>query len=143
MNFKLLGISLVLGIGNLLAQDVKIEKQEVFVDEKLFLTSEDCKFKFETCPMRNPEGKPLFTVSTEKYTYYNNAANDYKSSAYIFLRFIDFDLEVSFKRTYKSLFELMFKEGLIKEGNISEEDAIKFAKMYGDKIDEVIEIINR
>lgn len=125
------------------AQNTDIKKDKIYVDDVLFLDADGCKFKVNSCPMRTPEGNAVFTVSSDTYTYYNNAAKDYKDARYVIIRFLDFDLEMNSKRTFKKLFALMQKENLIKDGKISLEDATKFAKMYHDEVDGGVELIIR
>ena len=146
MNFKYLFISLFsLLCFELSAQDVNVDvkKTEVYINDALFLNADGCKFKFFTCPLRTPEGNAVFTISTDSYAYYNNAAKAYKDRTYIIVRFLDFDLEMNSERTFKKLFEMMYKEGLIKDGTITEEDAKKFAKMYHDEVPGGVELIIR
>lgn len=125
------------------AQDVAFKKDKIYVDDVLYLDADGCKFKFNTCPIRTTEGNAVFTLSTDSYSYYNNAAKAYKDRGYKIIRFLDFDLEMNSERTFKKLVALMHKENLIKDGKISFEDATKFAKMYHDEIPGGVELIIR
>ena len=125
------------------AQKVKIKKDIAIVDDIEFLDLTECNSL--SCTFKTLNGKEVLSVQWESFEKPNPVKRNPKSKApyqstvnetYAIINFFDFDLEFETELTArKAIIKEVFNNNIIdSEGNISEENAKRFAKKYGKDI---------
>ena len=143
MKASILIILMLLGVGTINAQKIKVKKDIVYVDDVAYFKANN-DFGNET--ISTLDGKIMLTLKQYSFDKPNPARNNTNDpnrfkypatikSYYYVVSFLDFDLEYETDLHRKKLFLAFYKYELIDKSNIvSEEKARKTAQIISKKI---------
>lgn len=118
------------------SQEIKIKKDQVFVDDKIWLKSDGCGGLGSFCSLINLSGEEIIYMKFIKLegvlpiTNYNKTGD----ATYIEVKFLGMNRTVEFDQGYKKIIKTLFSAKVVNEdGTLNEEMVDRVVEKYGNE----------
>ncbi|WP_396195651.1 hypothetical protein [Flavobacterium sp.] len=116
------------------AQEVKIKKDQVFVDEQHWLNSDGCGMFGSSCSLSNLSGDEIIYMKyvelkgVEPITNYNKTGN----VSYSEIKFLGLNVSIELQESYKKIIKILYAAKVVNpDGTLDEEKVQKLVEKYG------------
>ncbi|MDI9256140.1 hypothetical protein [Flavobacterium sedimenticola] len=121
------------------SQEVKLKKDQVFVDDQHWLNSDGCGMFSSTCSLTNLSGDEIIYMKyielkgVEPITNYNKTGN----VSYTEIKFLGFNVSIELQETYKKIIKILYAAKVVNpDGTLDEEKVQKLVEKYGNAFSE-------
>ncbi len=121
------------------SQEVKIKKDQVFIDEQHWLNSDGCGMFGASCSLSNLNGDEIIYMKyvelkgVEPITNYNKTGN----VSYSEIKFLGLNVSIELQESYKKIIKILYAAKVVNpDGTLDEEKVQKLVEKYGSAFSE-------